>query len=245
MLSHLAGIFGCIIAIFLFCRVCPTNDIDFDYIGAIVGILAIFVTLLVAWNIYSAIGVEQKVYKALHNLEQNEKKAKDEKEKQNEFLDAFKCGINSEIESFRVSTTANIELLTDVSESYRHAYIALFNATQAQLSEINDDKDYLQRYSHYQTALNALLKCSHFPSDIKHNINVLLAGMENSINMLTNHAKDTSEECYKLYKEDREEFLKDMDEISKSTREELSFELKLRFMNISGKAKELFEKLSN
>ena len=57
--SHLTGIFGCITAIFLLCRDCPTNDVDFDYIGAIVGILAILVTLLVAWNIYSAIGVEQ------------------------------------------------------------------------------------------------------------------------------------------------------------------------------------------
>ena len=216
-----------------------------DYIGVIIGILAILVTLLVAWNIYNAIGVEQKVDRALHNLEQKEKEAKDEKEKQKESLDAFKCRIDSEIKTIRVSTTADIEQITDVSESYKHAYIALFNATQAQLSEINGDKDYLQRYSHYQTALNALLKCNHFPSDIKHNIDVLLAGMDNSINLLANHAKDANEECYKLYEEDREEFLKDMDEISKSTREEFSFERKLRFMKIANKAKELFEKLSN
>lgn len=49
-----------------------TTDLGIDYIGIIVGILAILVTCLVAWNIYSAIDANQKIkemQKKIENLQ--------------------------------------------------------------------------------------------------------------------------------------------------------------------------------
>ena len=37
------------------------NETGFDYIGLIVGILALLVTMLIGWQIYNALSLEQKV----------------------------------------------------------------------------------------------------------------------------------------------------------------------------------------
>lgn len=128
IISNLAGIIGCIVAIFLLCNEYPSNDVKFDYIGFIIGILALLVTILVTWNIYSAIGIKQKVGKALSDIAEEIKK-------QIERNDKFRTEIAASIEDVKVQHTLVLERL----ESAEQAYEALFNATQAQVSALNED----------------------------------------------------------------------------------------------------------
>lgn len=227
--SHIAGIVGAAIAIYLLCQTCPTADVKFDYIGIIVGILAILVTLLVTWNIYSAIRIEKKVEETLFCL-------KEEKKKQEENHDKLRDEVTAIIENVK----AQLALASERIESAEQAYIMLFNATQAQVSALNkpNDNDFFQQYSHYQTALCAMLKCRHFPSDISYNIKALL-GMMNDV--LKNREESNSAND-QLYDEDKREFIQNMEEISKSSREEFSFEDRQKFMEIAAKAKQIFKR---
>jgi hypothetical protein len=50
------------------CLICPclprilsNRELQFDYIGAIIGVLSLLVTFLLGWNIYSALGIEKNV----------------------------------------------------------------------------------------------------------------------------------------------------------------------------------------
>ncbi len=58
ILSFLALVFSIIAVCRSFCR---TPDLGFDYLGVIVGSLAIMVTYLVAWNIHTAIDANHKI----------------------------------------------------------------------------------------------------------------------------------------------------------------------------------------
>lgn len=50
-----------ILSIISICRTCPRTDLGFDYMGVIVGLLALLVGFLVAWQIYKTIDIEKKV----------------------------------------------------------------------------------------------------------------------------------------------------------------------------------------
>lgn len=126
-------------------------------------------------------------------------------------------------------------------KSAKMGYIALFNTTQAQVAAAIKAKDYLQQYSHYQTALSALLQCENFPSDIRFNIKVMLDEMEELLKLMLAYSDEKNDENYKLHDEDKNEFIQNMEEISKSSREEFSFEDKQRFMEIAAKAKNIFD----
>lgn len=60
-------------SIILLLVVCPRiikhGNIDFDYMGIIVAVLALLVTFLVAWNIYSALGIEAQVKTQNSNID--------------------------------------------------------------------------------------------------------------------------------------------------------------------------------
>lgn len=47
----------------------------------------------------------------------------------------------------------------------------------------------------------------------------------------------------RLYDEDRKEFIQNMDDISKSSREEFSFEDRQKFMQVTAKAMQIFNEL--
>ena len=174
--------------------------------------------------------------KALH--QQNEIHREQEKH----FKD-FRQEIASKIESIQTSTSAQVTIINGNKENVNYAYISLFNALQGQIMIINKDKEYLQIYSHFQTALYALLKCKDFPSEIRHNIKVLLAMMKENLNKIPDDAKITEDVFYKLNDEDKNEFIRNMEEISKSSREEFSFEDRQKFMEIETKAKNIFDNL--
>ena len=50
-----------IISVIALARVAPTQRLDFDYIGAIVGILSFLVTLLIGYQIYTVINVKEEL----------------------------------------------------------------------------------------------------------------------------------------------------------------------------------------
>lgn len=233
--SHITGIIGAIISIFLLCREFPTTDVKLDYMGIIVGILALLVTLLVAWNIYSALGVERKFKEAM------DEKVKHDKELRDDF-DKFKDRISFRMESLKTRTSTQIEHIKAKMFSAENAYISLFNSTQAQVAALMEDNDYLQQYSHYQTALHALLQCNNFPSDIRANIKIILAEMEKLTELLAQHGEEMKDKIYCLCYEDQKEFVQNMEKISKSPREEFSFEDRQRFMKIAVKAKNIFDR---
>lgn len=235
ILSHFAGVIGAAIAIYLLCRECPTTDFKFDYIGVIIGILTLLVTLLVAWNIYSAICVEQRVNNAIRQQEVQFRN-------QDRRYEDFRQEVNSKIESLQQFVTTQLTMCEGRLNSAEKAYISLFNTTQAQVAAVMKEKDYLQQYSYYQTALNALLQCEKFPSDIRVNIKVILAEMEELLNLIEAYGDKLNGEIYKLYDEDKKEFIQNMEEISKTSRGDFSFENRQKFMEIAAKAKFFFKR---
>lgn len=231
ILSHLAGLVGAAIAVNLLCHEHPTNEVRFDYIGVIIGILALLVTLLVAWNIYSVVGVVQRVDNA---LQEQGKRFKE----QEVHYEELRQEIISKTESIQTSTFENTAKALKRMESAEQAYVMLFNVTQAQVSALHKDNDYFQQYAHYQTALGALLKCPQFPSNIAYNINALLDMMDDILKIRENSDSINDH----LYDEYRKEFIPNMEEIAKSSCQEFSFEDRQRFMAIAAKAMQIFKR---
>ena len=50
-----------IASVIAICRTHPRVELEFDYIGLIVGILALLVTTLIGWQIYNALNLDRKV----------------------------------------------------------------------------------------------------------------------------------------------------------------------------------------
>lgn len=51
-----------VVSVIALCRACPhTSDLGMDYQGVIVGILALLVTVLIGWQIYTAINVKEEL----------------------------------------------------------------------------------------------------------------------------------------------------------------------------------------
>lgn len=62
IVNFIVCLMAIVLSIIAICRTCcRTVELDFDYLGIIVGVLAILVTFLVGWNIYSAIDAKEKI----------------------------------------------------------------------------------------------------------------------------------------------------------------------------------------
>lgn len=74
-LSYAALIISVIISITSLAIVSPRNkNLDFDYIGVIIGLLSLIVTILIGWQIYSTINIKNLISKEVHeNLKNFEK----------------------------------------------------------------------------------------------------------------------------------------------------------------------------
>ena len=73
----------CLIAcVFGFASICIAipriGDVDFDYMGIIVGILSLLVTVLMAWNIYTVIDSTGKIKRIEEYVEKESKRMKEE-----------------------------------------------------------------------------------------------------------------------------------------------------------------------
>lgn len=54
-------LFSLVASVTAICRTHPRVELEFDYIGLIVGILALLVTMLIGWQIYNAMNLDRKV----------------------------------------------------------------------------------------------------------------------------------------------------------------------------------------
>lgn len=54
-------LFSLVASVIAICRTHPRVELEFDYIGLIVGILALLVTMLIGWQIYNAMNLDRKV----------------------------------------------------------------------------------------------------------------------------------------------------------------------------------------
>lgn len=62
-----------IVNVCILCREAPRQDLSFDYMGVIVAIFGVLVTLLVAWNIFSVVDFKSQLEKAeRHRKEMDE-----------------------------------------------------------------------------------------------------------------------------------------------------------------------------
>ncbi len=58
----IVSVINAISSIVLLCIICPrTHNLGFDYIGVIVAILALLITLLIGWNIFTALDIRKDV----------------------------------------------------------------------------------------------------------------------------------------------------------------------------------------
>ena len=68
--GRIVAVFALILGVIAICHLFyRTEDLVFDYQGVLVGVLAILVTCLVAWNIYSAIDANQKIKEMQQEIE--------------------------------------------------------------------------------------------------------------------------------------------------------------------------------
>lgn len=62
VIGFIASVISLVLSVWAICRCYyRTSNLEFDYLGVIVGVLAILVTCLVAWNIYTLIDLNAKV----------------------------------------------------------------------------------------------------------------------------------------------------------------------------------------
>lgn len=69
-INSILSIVAIALSIFAIAKVAPTQIIDFDYLGAIIGVLSFLVTLLIGYQIYTVINVKEELKEV--------RKAKDE-----------------------------------------------------------------------------------------------------------------------------------------------------------------------
>ena len=80
------------IAIVALAKTAPINDLDFDYYGAIIGVLSFLVTLLMGYQIYTVINVKKEMDEVRKAREEMDKKLKEEAEK---LTQAFREELNN------------------------------------------------------------------------------------------------------------------------------------------------------
>lgn len=68
-ISIIAIALSIIAIVIVFTKHYPRINLDFDYLGLIVGILALLVTVLIGWDIYKAVNIDKYIKKQIENAE--------------------------------------------------------------------------------------------------------------------------------------------------------------------------------
>lgn len=91
-MSTTISIIAILIAIVAMAYVAPVKDLDFDYYGAIIGVLAFLVTLLMGYQIYTVINVKEEIKEARIVREEIDKKLE---KKAEELTNGFRKELNN------------------------------------------------------------------------------------------------------------------------------------------------------
>ena len=84
-INRILSIVAIVLSIIAIAKVAPTQIIDFDYLGAIIGVLSFLVTLLIGYQIYTVINVKEElkeVRKAREEIDDKMQKNADELSKE-------------------------------------------------------------------------------------------------------------------------------------------------------------------
>lgn len=69
-LNIILSIMATILSIIAICVSLPTTEISFDYLGCLIGILGVLVTVLIGWNIYAVIDFRQEKQRLVQYFEE-------------------------------------------------------------------------------------------------------------------------------------------------------------------------------
>ena len=209
--NGLVATYAAIVATYLLYNSYPAvaegKGYDFDYIGAIVGIQSLIVTLLLGWNIYSVIDARSRVQRMedkIQRMEDNNRIFEDK-------VDAIVKGVKKRIDS--VESSAD-------SDSY---YI------QGIVLSVMNINSHLKTFSAFVKGLNALLAIEdgHTKGNIREGIDTFIGSMEF---VLENRAKDKDADTREIYQEDK--LRQDMDDIMVSQNTFFSASQRARFSSL-------------
>lgn len=98
-------ILACVLAFAAICIAFPRKGaVDFDYMGIIVGILSLLVTVLMAWNIYTVIDSAGKIKRIEEHVAEESKRMKEENDLMREEFNGLKRTVNKNDAEFTFSS---------------------------------------------------------------------------------------------------------------------------------------------
>lgn len=137
------------------------NNLGLDYMGIIVGILTLLITLLVGWNIYSALSLEKRVNDLERIINNTGNKASVLEEKVN-------------------SIKREIDIVKKLRESTEEYAMGIAEAVQAgSLMNNPYETRFMQIYKCYTSAIMHFLRCNR---DVSNHITTCLDNMKNILN---------------------------------------------------------------
>lgn len=127
-------LFSLVASVTAICRTCPRTELDFDYMGLIVGILALLVTMLIGWQIYNALSLEQKV----SNIKKEYDSLKDKSEALARQQENIKVYNEASMEFIQGMTMLSNRNSVNLAEAYWILSLALLHYIEADIDvEIN------------------------------------------------------------------------------------------------------------
>ena len=110
------------------------SNLGFDYMGIIVGILSLLVTVLVGWNIFNTLEFKKELEQIKKNSEEKEKMLKKLKEEIEKTLKELKEEIDDNFEEY---SCKGYEILADISKEFIITSVPNSKNTDKELSLFN------------------------------------------------------------------------------------------------------------
>lgn len=129
--------FSLLASVIAICRTHPRVELGFDYIGLIVGILALLVTMLIGWQIYNALSLEQKI----SNIKKEYDGLKDRSEALARQQENIKVYNEASMEFIQGITMVSNHNSTNLAQAYSLFTSALLHYIEADIDlETNADR---------------------------------------------------------------------------------------------------------
>ena len=193
------------------------EPLEVNWVGVIVGILAILITLLIGWNIYSAINAKDRISKIEDDIKEEIKQSKDFREDINHTI--------GKIQSEALTSSSELNAMSFYNQGIIMATVI--------------PHSYMRHIEAFVKSVHFILQCdeSKDKSDIHENITTYLRQIETSLNRRN---KDVDRNDEVMYKQD---FLNDMDEIVLSNSKSFSVKQRTDFTKMREEIIKIMEQL--
>ncbi len=170
MCKNKKGIFPIILGIINFALLIPLlcmhfpriidSNLGFDYMGVIVGVLSLLVTVLVGWNIFNTLEFKKELEQIKQQLEEKEKTLKELKEEIEKTLKELKeekektlKELKEEIDdNFKEYSCKGYEILADISKEFIITSVPNLKNTGKELSLFNIIRHIVNTICFYEQA---------------------------------------------------------------------------------------------